>query len=96
MTEAQSVAIITGSLAAIPGVLSSILGYFNHQGIRVNSSQIIEAKEDIVQVGRQINGRMTEQLELTKQLGVISGVAQEKKDVQHRKDIKTQARLKNK
>jgi hypothetical protein len=93
MTEAQSIALITGTLAAVPGTLATIIGYLNHRGIRTNSTQILQTKEDIDMVGRQIDGRMDEHIALTKQISHAAGVAQEKKDVQKRKDVKAQARV---
>ena|ERR1700735_2550573 len=95
MTEAQSIALITGALAAVPGTVASIIGYFNHRGIRTNSKQIVGAKEDIVQVGKQINGRMNEQIAMVEKISYAAGVTAEKADEQDKKDVKAEARRKN-
>jgi hypothetical protein len=82
MTDVVYVAIIS----AIPGTVAAVLGYFNRRNLKEAKVQISEAKGDIVEVGKQINGRMNEQIELTKQISFAAGAAQEKKDEQGKQD----------
>jgi hypothetical protein len=78
MTDASFVAAITGTAAAI-------LGWINRKQIQVANAHITETKRWLVEVGTRIDGRMSEQIELTRQIGFAAGVKHEKEDVKAEK-----------
>jgi len=81
MTDAVEIAIITGSGAIITGTISAISLYITAR---------IQRKQD--EIHHQIDGRMTELLEITKSSskaeGVIQGTKDEKDKQQTQRKIK--------
>jgi hypothetical protein len=84
MTEVQ-LELIKYTLSAIPGTVAAIVSYINNRGIRATKAQTTEVKGDVVALGKQLDGRMTEQIALTKELSFAAGKVQEKKEVRARK-----------